>query len=127
MFGGVKLAKNCYPDKYVYSGYGIRFDSLSEFSLSDGSAGKNVIIFRVHVSSSVHIENKVKYILIFGKAPTQGLDDTELIAETKYLINFSRSQKTKKKKIKSLHHNGSNSFDLLMLQKCINSEQKTLK
>ena len=94
----MKLAKNCYPDKYVYSGYGIRFDSLSEFSLSDGSAGKNVIIFRVHVSSSVHIENKVKYILIFGKAPTQGLDDTQLIAETKYLINFSKKKKKKNQK-----------------------------
>ena len=26
LFGGVKLAKNADPDKYVYSGYGIVFD-----------------------------------------------------------------------------------------------------
>ena len=32
-----KLAKNADPDKYVYSGYGIRFDLRSEFSLHDGS------------------------------------------------------------------------------------------
>ena len=41
---GVKLAKNADPDKYVYTGYGIGFDSRSEFSLPDGSIGKN---FRV--------------------------------------------------------------------------------
>ena len=37
LFGGVKLAKNTNPDKYVYSSYGIEFDSRSEFSLCDGS------------------------------------------------------------------------------------------
>ena len=26
LFGGVKLTKNADPDKYSYSGYGIRFD-----------------------------------------------------------------------------------------------------
>ena len=45
LFGGVKLAKNTDPDKYVYSRYGIGFDSCSEFSLLDGGIGKNVIIF----------------------------------------------------------------------------------
>ena len=47
LFGGVKLRKNADPDKYVYIGYGIRFDSRSESSLPDDSMGKNVIIFRV--------------------------------------------------------------------------------
>ena len=58
MFGDVKLTKNADPDKYKYSGYGIEFDSRSEFSLPDGSMGKNVIIFEVDMSSSVHIDNK---------------------------------------------------------------------
>ena len=40
------------------------------------------------MSSSVHIENKGKDILIIGKVPTQGLDDTTLTVEAKYLINF---------------------------------------
>ena len=31
---------NADPDKYKYSGYGIGFDSHSEFSFSDGSVGK---------------------------------------------------------------------------------------
>ena len=42
---------------------------------------KNVIIFGVDLSSSVHIDNKGKDILILGLGPTQGLDDTTLTAE----------------------------------------------
>ena len=52
--------------------------------------GKNVIIFGVDMSSSVHIDNKKKDILILGKGPTQGLDDATLTPEAQYLINFSR-------------------------------------
>ena len=39
LFVGVKLAKNTGQDKYVYSGYGVGFDSCSEFSLLDGDLG----------------------------------------------------------------------------------------
>ena len=52
------------------------------FSLPDGSVGKTVIIFGVDMSSFVHIDIKGKDILILGKGPTQGLDDTTLTAET---------------------------------------------
>ena len=45
LFGPVKLTKNADPDKYKYSGYDIGFDSRSEFLFTDGSMGKNVIIF----------------------------------------------------------------------------------
>ena len=76
LFKSVKLTKNAEPDKYVYNGYGIEFDSRAGFSLTEGSLGKNVIIFEVDMSSSVHIDNKNKDILIFGKGPTQGLDNT---------------------------------------------------
>ena len=107
MFGGVKLAKNADPDKYVYSGFGIGFDSRSEFSLPDGSEGKNAIIIGVNMSSSAHIDNKKKDVLILGKCSTQGLDDTMLTAEAQYSINFSRSNK---KNCLNLHYNGSNRF-----------------
>ena len=69
------------------------------------------------MSSSVHIDNKRKDILIFGEGPTQGLDDTTLTAEAKYSINFSRSTINF---CLSLHYNGSNSFLFL---KHINSKQ----
>ena len=70
----------------------IAFDSRSEFSLSDGSVGKNVITFGVDMRSSVHIDNKKIHILILGIGPTQGLYDT-LTAEAPCSINFSRSNK----------------------------------
>ena len=53
--------------------------------------GKNVITFEVDMTSSVHIDNKKKDILILGFGPTQGLDDTMSTAEAQYSINFSRS------------------------------------
>ena len=59
------------------------------------------------MSSSVHIDNKNKDILILGEGPTQGLDDTTLTAEAKYPINFTQSGK---RFVLSLHYNGSNSF-----------------
>ena len=52
--GCSKIAKN------VYSGYSIGFKSRTEFSLPDGSVGKNAIIFVVDMSSSVHVDNKKK-------------------------------------------------------------------
>ena len=59
------------------------------------------------MSSSVHIDNKKKYVLILGIDPTQGLHDITLTAEAQYSINFSRSNR---KFCLSQHYNGSNSF-----------------
>ena len=43
------------------------FDSRSEFLITDGSYGKNVIIFGADMSSSVHVDNNGKVILILVK------------------------------------------------------------
>ena len=69
--------------------------------------GKNTIIFRADISSSVHIDNKWKAILILGEEPTQRLDDTTWTAEAKHAINFTQQRKTF---VWSLNYNGSNSF-----------------
>ena len=68
---------------------------------------KNVIIFGADMSSSVHVDNKGKDILILGQGSTQGLDDTTLIAEAKYPINFTQSDR---RFVLSLNYNGSHSF-----------------
>ena len=107
LFGSVKLAKSADTDKYAYNGYGIGFDSPSEFSLPDYTVGKNVIIFEVDMRSSEHIDNKKKDILIFGIGPRQGLYDTRCTAEAQYSINFSRSNRNF---CLSQYDNGSNSF-----------------
>ena len=59
------------------------------------------------MSSSVHVDNKNKDIIILGEGPTQGLDDMTLTAEAKYPINFTQP---KKRFALSLHYNGSNFF-----------------
>ena len=59
------------------------------------------------MSSSVHIDNKGKDILILGKDPRQRLDNTTLTAEAQYSVNFSRSNR---KFCLSLHYFGSNSL-----------------
>ena len=79
----------------------------SEFSLPDGSMGRNVIISGADMSSSVHVDNKNKDILILGERPTQGLDDTTLTAETKYPIIFTQLNK---RFVLSLHYDEINSL-----------------
>ena len=76
--------------------------------LSNGKRlGKNVIIFGADMSQSMHIDNKKKDILILGKSPADGLDDTTLTAEKEYSINFAITQK---KFFLSLHSNSGNSY-----------------
>ena len=76
------------------------------------------------MSSSVHVDNKGKGILVLGEGPTKALDDTALPAEAKYPINFTQSGK---RFVLRLHYNGSNSFLFVNATKHINSKQKTLK
>ena len=58
------------------------------------------------MSSSIHIDNKKKDILVLGRGPTQGLENA-LTAEKMYSINFTV---TKKKFCLRLHYNGANSY-----------------
>ena len=52
------------------------------------------------MSSSSHIDNKKKDILVLEKEQIQGLDHT-LTAEKMYSINFTITKKKKKKKRKA--------------------------
>ena len=58
------------------------------------------------MSSSAHIDNKKKDMLVLGIGPTQGLEHT-LTAEKMYSINFTI---TNIKFCLSLHYNGANSY-----------------
>ena len=106
LFGAVTLTKNADIDKYGYSGYGIGFDRRSSFSFPGGGFGQNVLIFGVDMSSSAHIDNKKKDILVLRKGPTQGLEHT-LTADKMYSINVTVA---KEKFCLSLHYNGANSY-----------------
>ena len=90
----VKLTTSYDFDKYRYNGYGIGFDAHSQFPLSNGEWGKNVVIFEDDNSSSVYVDNIKK-------------DDTKITAEAKYPANFT---KPGRRFLLNLHYNGSNSF-----------------
>ena len=106
LFGAVTLTKNADIEKYKYSGYGIGLDRRSSFLFRSGGFGQNVLIFGADMSTSIHIDNNKKNILVLGRGPTQGLEST-LTAEKMYLIKFTV---TKKKFCLSLHYNGGNSY-----------------
>ena len=65
------------------------------------------------MSLNVNINNKKKDILILGKGPTQGLDNTTLAAEKEYSINCTEQQK------KLIY--------LLMENKSVNRKQNILR
>ena len=54
----------------------------------------------------MHFHNKKKYILILGKYPMLGCDDTTLTAEVEYSIDFTEQQS---KFCVRLNYNGNNS------------------
>ena len=115
LFGAIKLTKNPDIDKYRYSEYVTGFETHGSFSLSDLSGfDKNVVMFVADMSSSVHV-NRKKNILILGKGPLYGFEDTTLTAEKEYAINFNKQQ------------NGANSYLFLNGAETINSKQKVLK
>ena len=106
LFGAVTFSKNTDIENYGYTGYGSGFDRRSSFSSPGIGFGQNVLIFGVDMSSSAHIDNSEKEILVLGKGPTQGLEHIS-IAKKMYSINFTP---TKKKFCLSLHYNGANSY-----------------
>ena len=55
------------------------------------------------MSSSVHVDNKKKYILVLGQSLTQALENTTITIE-------ANMTELGKRFVLSLHYNGSNSF-----------------
>ena len=83
------MTKNADIDKNKYSGYGIGFVRTGIYLPPGGSFCRNVVILGVDMSSSAHVDNKGKDILILGKGPTQGLGEHLLNAEKIYSVNFT--------------------------------------
>ena len=81
LFGAMQITKNADTSKYLYKGYGIRFDEGSMFSTGNINNGRNVIIFGVDESSLVHTGNKNNSIYVMGDAFVQGINNTTIYAE----------------------------------------------
>ena len=97
------------------------FDGKGAFSVSSDGLGYNVINFGVDMSSSVHVDNKKKDILILGEGPTQVLDGVTLTAEKMYSNIFAKSKNKFCLSFFVLF------IYLLMVQKLLISKQKILK
>ena len=93
-------------DKYIYSGYGLGFDRTGQFTHPQGGMARNIIIFGVKSSNSVHATNKTQNILILGLGLTQKVNNTTIYTEKMYSPNFSAENKTF---CLSLYYNGNNS------------------
>ena len=106
LFGAVTLTKNVNIDRYGYSAYGIVFDRKGSFPFSGGGYGQNVLICRVDMSFSAHIDNKKKDMLVLEIGPTEGLEH-RLTAEKKYSINSTEKNRNF---CLSLHYHGANSY-----------------
>ena len=98
------------PDNFIYSGWGIGFNHTGIFNHSEGGIARNVIIFGVDMSRSVHASNKIRDILVLGKAFVQKIESKTIYAEKMYPPNFSVENKIF---VLSLHYNGDNSYLLV--------------
>ena len=105
-FGAIKVTKNTDSSKNKYEGYGICFDESGAFSSGNITNARNVLIFGVDMSSSVHDTNKANNIYVLGKEFVQGINDTTLYAEKNYKTNFTEPNN---KLVLSLHYSSSNS------------------
>ena len=97
LFGAVTLTKNADIEKYIYLGYGIGFDRRSSFSFPSGGFAQNVLIFGADMSSSIHIDNKKKDILVLGRGPMQGLESTLTAIIVIYLLMVQKFVNLKQK------------------------------
>ena len=110
LFGAMKVTKpgdTTDTGKYIYSSYGLRFDSTGQFSHPQGRMARNIIIFGVNSSNSVHATDKMQNILILGHGLTQNVNNTTIYAEKMYSPNFSAEKKIF---CLSLHYNCDNSY-----------------
>ena len=114
LFGAMKITKNTDYSKINYTGYGLCFDkggtfthTIQEGNFDHTTAARNVIIFGVVMSFSVHATNRANNIYVIGEALVQGINDTTIYAEKNFYRNFTDPDK---KSVLSLHYNGDNSY-----------------
>ena len=110
LFGAIKVTKpnnTTDPEKCVYSGYGISVDHTGQFTHSDGTQARNVIIFGLDSSNSIHATNKTPSILVLGHGLIHKINNMAIYAEKMYLPNFSVENKAF---CLSIHYNGGDSY-----------------
>ena len=129
LFEAMQITKNADTSKYDYKGYGVCFDERSEFdhAITEGgfahtTDARNVLIFGVDMSFSVHKTNRANHIYVMRTGLTQGIHDTTLYAEKNFYRHFTDPSK---KFMLSLHYNGDNSYLFVNGRQELNFKCKT--
>ena len=114
LFGAMKITKNADYSKNNYTGYVLCFDEGGEFghtvrqgNLDRTTNARNVIIFGVDMTSSIHATNRANDIYVMGREFIQGINDTTIYAEKLFHNNFTELGEIF---VLSLHYNGDNSY-----------------
>ena len=115
LLGAMQITKDATDNsKNNYKGYGICFDEGSEFghTITEGGRAhttdaRNVLIFGVDMSFSVHATNRANNIDLMGTGLTEGIHDTTIYAEKNFYRNFTDFSK---KFMLSLHYNDDDSY-----------------
>ena len=114
LFGIMKITKNTDSSKNSYKGYDLCFDEGGEFghtvkqgNFNRTTNAKNVTIFDVDMSSSIHATNRANNIYVMGKDSIQGINDTTIYAEKLFHNNFTEFRV---KFVLILHYNADDSY-----------------
>ena len=114
LFGAMKITKNTDSSKNNYTGYGLCFNEGGEFghkvrqgNFDRTTNAKNVIIFGVDMSSSIHATNRANNIYVMDQDFIQGINDTTIYAEKLFHNNFTEFGL---KFVLSLYYNGDNNY-----------------
>ena len=114
LFGAMKVTKNTDSSKNNYKGYGLCFDeggesghTVKQGNFNRTTNAKNVIIFVVDMSFSVHATNRANNIYVMGKEFFQGINDTTIYAEKLFHNNFTEHGV---KFVLSFYYNGDDSY-----------------
>ena len=97
LFGAMQITKNSDTSKYDYKGYGICFDEGGQFdhTITEGGFAhttnvRNILIFGVDMSFSVHATNRANHIYVMSTEFVQGINDTAIYAEKNLLEKLYR-------------------------------------
>ena len=115
LFGAMQITKDATDNsKNNYKVYGTCFDERSQFGhtkteggFTHTTNGRNVLIFGVDMSFSVHATNRANHIYLICDGLTQAINDTTIYVEKNYYINFTDPGK---KFVLSLHYNSDDSY-----------------
>ena len=92
LFGATNIVKISDKEKYMYSGYGITFDSAGFWNF-DNDTAKNVIINGIDNSLSSHADNCKTNFLILGEGPIYGINGSFSSPEIKLILILVKQTK----------------------------------